>query len=195
MPIFHEWARNGVQTDPSISRIAFYAAMNKDPTHTIGILKDAWAKSTSDDEKDNLLNALTVTNDEETIRRLVAFNFAPSSSADSVPVSDMSALLMGFRYNTVGRHIQWQYVKDNWDAFLDKVSNWNKLSRYIGIILAGFTSKTAVQDLDTFFQDKDTKCFSRTLQNAKEGILSRASSREADSETLRQWLTDNNYMA
>lgn len=193
MPVFNQWAEKGNDMDPSVRRIAFRAAMQKNPAGTFSVLQAEFAKSTSTDVKSSILAALATTDDEEIIRQLVAFNFAASSSAESVSPSDMSVVLAGLADHPVGRHIQWQYLKDHWDAFTSKVSNKDMLYWYIQTIVSRFGTKEALEDIDSFFENKDIESFAQSLEQSKEGIRNRISYRERDSELLKQWLIDNGY--
>lgn len=185
---FNDWADKGTDIDPNMRRIAFRAAMKKDPAHALPILKSEFAKASSSEIRNTMLLAIASSDDESTLRDLVAFNCSAS-----VPLMDMETALFAMANHPIGRHIQWAYTKEHWNACTTKIGDPLVLDQFMQVGMMGFSSEDVVADMDAFFADKDTESFSQSLQKGKEEIRTRAAYRKRDSDLLKQWLVDNKY--
>ena len=159
------------------------------------MLKKEWLNTTSIDGKLLALGAMAVAADEKVISsQIVPFNFNKEPPSDSVPAVDMHALGMGLAGNPIGRRVQWEFMKNNWDACVAKLSNPIVLDRFVRVSLGNFTDEAKVDEIEKFFADKDTKSFDRTLETVKDKIRGRAAYRKRDAAGLREWLGANGYL-
>ncbi|KAK0388040.1 hypothetical protein NLU13_4284 [Sarocladium strictum] len=193
---FNAWAENP-DANPiyaSIRGSVYRSGLEKDPARAVELLKKEWFNTKSVDGKLVCLSVLGLCKDTDLLKKsIIPFNFNTTPASDSVPSADMHALGNSLAVNRVARPIQWQFFKDNYDAAISKLGNPIVVDRYINISLSKFTSLDDVQDIETFFKDKDTKSFDRTLETVKDKIRSRAAYKERDAAALKEWLGANGY--
>lgn len=179
----------------SVRGSVYRAALEKEPERTVKILKDEWFNTKSVDGKLVCLSALGLVKDPEIVEKsILTFNFNTAPAHDSVPSADMHALGAMLGANTVARPIQWKFLKENYDAAISKLGNPIVVDRYMNLSLSKFTSLEAVEDIEAFFKDKDTKSFDRTLETVKDKIRGRAAYKKRDSAALKEWLAANQYI-
>ena len=190
VPVFTEWAQNNTKIDPSMVRIVFRAAMQKDAMGTSSILKSKLADPSAPDELTGfVLFALAGADDKGILQDVVAYNWSPA-----VPLLRMQIVLFALVDHPVGRHIQWAYTRDNWEKCVAKVKDPQILDQFVQVTMQGFGSEEVIADMGAFFAGKDTEGFKQSLERGKENILARASYRRRDSESLKQWLVEEKYM-
>ncbi|KAG6024767.1 hypothetical protein E4U41_001688 [Claviceps citrina] len=179
---------------PSLRLPVWSAAVKNDTARAVEILKREWFTTKSIDGKLLCLNALSAPEDEQILKDLVAFNFNTGPPDNANNAADMHVLGMGLGGNPVGRRVQWEFMKANWDACVAKLGNPIVLDRFVRVSLGGFTDGAALEDVEAFFADKDTKSFDRTLETVKDKIRGRAAYRARDGDGLREWLGGNGYL-
>lgn len=96
--------------------------------------------------------------------------------------------------HAVGRALQWEFMKSNWDAAVAKLGNPIVVDRFVGLSLKTFTDVAVLDEIEAFFKDKDTHSFDRTLETAKDRIRGRAAYKTRDAAALKQWLSTNGYL-
>lgn len=188
-PMFQDWAENGTEIDSSMRRIAFQAAMSKDPDGSFHIIKEAAIKMDSSDTKRDMLRALVATDNKENLEGLPALNM----SAD-VGSQDIAMILFALSAHPVGRYAQWEFIKIAWEPIVDGIGDPGLLNHFLRIALEGFSTEAIALDVDEFFAGKDTAAFQSTLDSAKEQIRALATYRSRDSDALRKWLRDSKYI-
>ncbi|KAI8683556.1 Aminopeptidase [Fusarium keratoplasticum] len=180
---------------PAPLRVAVWrAAIMKDPARTVEILKKEWFNTKSIDGKLLSLSVLGSVEDADLLtKEIIPFNFNQSPPSNAVPSGDMHVLGNSVASNIIGRPLQWEFMKTNWDAVIAKLGNPVVVDRYIKISLGAFTDVSVVDDIEKFMADKDTKSFDRTLGTVKDKIRGRAAYRERDAASLKEWLGANGY--
>ena len=193
---FNAWAEDP-EANPiyaSIRGSVYRSALEKDPARAVDLLKKEWFNTKSVDGKLVCLSVLGLCKDADLVKNnLLPFNFNTTPASNSVPSADMHALGNSLAVNRVARPIQWQFIKDNYDAAISKLGNPIVVDRFINLSLSKFTTLDAVKDIEEFFKDKDTKSFDRTLETAKDKIRGRAAYKERDAAALKEWLVANGY--
>ncbi|KID96705.1 Peptidase M1, alanine aminopeptidase/leukotriene A4 hydrolase, partial [Metarhizium majus ARSEF 297] len=194
---FNAWHENAEANPlpPSLRLPVWRAAVKKDTARAVEILKNEWFNTKSIDGKLICLNALSAPEDEQILKeQIVSFNFNESPPSNAVNAADMHVLGMGLAGNPVGRQVQWAFMKANWDACVAKLGNPIVVDRFVRVSLGGFTDVSAVDDIEQFFKDKDTKSFDRTLETVKDKIRGRAAYKKRDAAALKEWLGGNKYL-
>ncbi|KAG8413539.1 hypothetical protein J3459_015283 [Metarhizium acridum] len=194
---FNAWHENAEANPlpPSLRLPVWRAAVKKDTARAVEILKNEWFNTKSIDGKLICLNALPAPEDEQILKeQIVPFNFNESPPSNAVNAADMHVLGMGLAGNPVGRQVQWAFMKANWDACVAKLGNPIVVDRFVRVSLGGFTDVSAVDDIEQFFKDKDTKSFDRTLETVKDKIRGRAAYKQRDAAALKEWLGANKYL-
>ncbi|KAK1727724.1 peptidase family M1 [Colletotrichum acutatum] len=182
---------------PALRTPVFRVAIKNDTARAVEALKKEWFTTPAIDGKEICLSNLGFVRDEDIIKNnLLPFLFnksPPAPASDSVPSADMHSLGSALAGNSVARQIQWDYVKNNWEACLAKLGNPIVVDRFIQVSLGKFTDFESVKDIEAFFADKDTSAFARTLETVKDKVRGRAAYRERDAAKLKEWLVANKY--
>lgn len=180
---------------PSLRAAVWRAAIIKEPAHTVEILKKEWLNTKSIDGKLFSLSVLGTVKDADLLNsEIIPFIFNQSPPQNAVPSGDMHVLGASVSANIVGRPLQWDFMKKNWDAVIAKLGNPVVVDRYINISLSRFTDTSFVDDIEKFMADKDTKSFDRTLRTVKDKIRGRAAYKERDTAVLKEWLGAHGYL-
>ncbi|OAQ69696.1 aminopeptidase 2 [Pochonia chlamydosporia 170] len=194
---FNSWHENAEANPlpPSLRLAVWRTAVKKDSARAVDIIKNEWSNTKSIDGKLICLNALSALEDQQVLKEnIVPFNFNASPPSNAVNAADMHVLGMGLAGNPVGRQVQWTYMKENWDACVTKLGNPIVVDRFVRVSLGGFTDGSVVDEIDSFFKDKDTKSFDRTLETVKDKIRGRAAYKQRDAASLKEWLGANKYL-
>jgi len=194
---FDAWAENQEANpiQPSLRASVWRAGVQKDPARAVDILKKEWFNTKSIDGKLFCLSVLGLTKNADVLQKsIIPFNFNTSPPSDAVPSADMHVLAGSLSNNVIARPMQWEYTKKNWDAIVAKIGNPIVVDRFVNVSLSRFTSEDAVADIDSFFADKDTSSFNRTLSTVKDKIRGRAAYKQRDAANLKEWLGSNGYM-
>lgn len=121
------------------------------------------------------------------------FAYAPGPASETVAKDHMRNFHTRMALNPIGRHAAWRWMKDHWDQVAQKL-NTDLRSYCLKADFHCHASRADVDDIGAFFKDRETGVSEQFLATSKEAILSRSLFRERDSEELRQWLRDNNYI-
>lgn len=161
----------------------------------VDVLKNEWFNTKSIDGKLLCLSVLGLIKDTGLLRTsVIPFNFNTSPPSNAVPSADMHVLAGSLSNNYIGRPLQWEYIKANWDAIVAKIGNPIVVDRFVNTSLSRFTDTAIIDEIDAFFKDKDTTAFNRTLQTVKDKIRGRAAYKARDAATLKEWLSTNGYI-
>lgn len=194
---FNAWVENPEANPihPSLRASVWRSGIQKDTTRTVQILKKEWFETKSIDGKLFCLSVLGLAKDPEVLKSsIIPFNFNTSPPSDAVPSADMHVLAGSLSANVVGRPLQWEYIKNNWDAIVAKIGNPIVVDRFVNVSLSRFTDEAILAEIDAFFKDKDTSSFDRTLRTVQDKIRGRAAYKKRDAAGLKEWLRANNYI-
>jgi aminopeptidase N len=194
---FNAWVEDPEKNPihPNLRVSVWRSAVDKDPARAVEILKKEWFNTKSIDGKLLCLSVLGLVKDTNLLKsEVIPFNFNKSPPSNAVPSADMHVLCGSLSNNYIGRPIQWEYMKNNWDAIVAKIGNPIVVDRFVNSSLSRFTDVAVVEEIDLFFQDKDTTAFNRTLQTVKDKIRGRAAYLARDKDVLREWLSTNGYI-
>jgi aminopeptidase N len=194
---FSTWAENPEANPiyPALRGSVWRAGVEKDPARAVELLKKEWYTTKSVDGKVFCLRALAAVKDEELIKSaIIPLNFNTEPPSNAVPSVDMHVLGVGMAANTTARQLQWEFMQKNWDAIVAKLGNPIVVDRFINVSLRSFTDESAIDEIDAFFKDRDTKSFDRTLGTVKDRIRGRAAYKSRDTASLKEWLNANGYL-
>lgn len=164
------------------------------PAAAVEILKNEWRTTTVVDGKETVVGVLGHTGDLEVVKSdVLSFLFNTSPPNSSVDSFDMMFMGLTLAENHVARPAVWEHMQNNWETTVAKLGNPTLIERFVGIALKKFSDVSVIEQINTFFQDKDIKAFDRTLETAKDHIIGRAAYKARDAAALKQWLTSNGY--
>ncbi|OPB39679.1 Aminopeptidase N [Trichoderma guizhouense] len=193
---FNAWVENPEANaiPPSLRSAVWRAGLDDNAVRNVEVLKNEWFSTKAIDGKLIALAALATVDNADIIKdNLIPFNFNTSPPQNAVPAADMHVLGGNLALHAVGRNLQWEFMKNNWDLAVAKLGNPIVVDRFVGLSLKTFTDAAILDDIEQFFKDKDTHSFDRTLETAKDRIRGRAAYKKRDSEALKQWLSSNGY--
>ena len=96
--------------------------------------------------------------------------------------------------NPVGRRLTWEFVKKHWNFFYSRYGLGGGISLLGRVVSTGcqeFTEDRDAEEVQSFFTDKDTSTFDRTLQQSLERIRMNAQWLGANRQAVSQWLKNN----
>ncbi|KAI0202573.1 peptidase family M1 [Astrocystis sublimbata] len=199
LSLFDTWVSQGTTFHPSLRTVVYRTAIKTKPAEAVKVLKKEWNNGSSIDGKEVCLSSLGQTKDTELIKsELLSFLFdisPPAPASESVPSGDMHSLGSSLAVNSVARNIQWDYMRENWSKLTTKMANPVVLDRFVKISLNKFVDVKYVAEIETFFADKDTSSFDRTLEQVKDAVRGRAAYYTRDANVLREWLGANGYIS
>jgi hypothetical protein len=193
---FNAWVENPDSSaiPPSLRGAVWRAGLDDNAARNVEVLKKEWFSTKAIDGKLIALGALATVDDADLVKNnLIPFNFNSSPPQNAVPAADMHVLGGGLAAHPVGRAIQWEFMKSNWDLVVAKLGNPIVVDRFVGLSLKTFTDDAILSEIEEFFKDKDTHSFDRTLETAKDRIRGRSAYKSRDSAALKQWLSSNGY--
>lgn len=194
---YKAWAADSAANPlaPTLRQPVWLAGMIDNPDEAVQRLKKEWWETKTPDGKQASLIALGKCPDLETVQKHIVpfiFNMTPESNA--VPSVDMHWICMSFTNNAKTRSAFWAAMRDNWDGVVAKLGgNPIILDRMVGRTLCNFADASMPDEVATFFKDKDTAAFNRSLASAQDHIRGRAAFRSRELAPLQTWFAANGY--
>ncbi|CAG8795835.1 15968_t:CDS:2, partial [Dentiscutata erythropus] len=153
------------------------------------ILK-AYRETNTADQKLAALTGLGFAQQEDLIKRALDF-----SISEEVKNQDIIYAFAGLQFNRKSRRALWKYVKENWELFHERyVKSLNLFGNIIKSSVGAFSSDADIKDIENFFSNKDTKEFSRPLQQSLENIRVNTAWLTRDKKDVEDWLRANGYL-
>ena len=146
-------------------------------------------ETTANDIRERLLTAMCKVQTSELVSNLLDFSFS-----DKVATQDIHYGTAALAANAAARHVQWEYVKTNWDMIVKKIGgNLQVFDRYIQYVIGRFSSLEAERDITEFFKDKNTAGYDRGIVQKLDVIKGNAKYKERDADLVLEWLKTNGY--
>ncbi|TLS25061.1 hypothetical protein PpBr36_07516 [Pyricularia pennisetigena] len=190
---FKNGDKSAVHADLRVT--CYRAAILSDPATAVQILKKECAETKAVDGREVCLGALGHVQDAAIIKD-VLLPFLFDVSPDAVPPADVHIMAAALSANRVGRPLLWERLREDWENSVVKKLGGNPIlvDRLVKSSLGRFTDAKAVDDIEAFFNNKDTSGFNRTLETVKDKVRGRAAYKERDAQALKQWLKENGYL-
>lgn len=180
--------------EPSLLYIIWGAAARASPKELVPEYVNRWQESTSNEMKLRLVRAMGRVNDKDVIRdAILPFCYGTTPEDRVLRPTEMTALVSTLAYNSAARPVQWEYIKSHWDAIVAKLGTPEAVSRVLAACLPAFPDAAAIEDIETFFADKDTNGYTTALATAKDVILNSSRVRERERASLAAWLDEQGY--
>ena len=94
----------------------------------------------------------------------------------------------------MARDILWQYVQEHFDEIREKYgTNALIFDRLLLMSLRMFSQRDKADEIEGFFETRDTRGFERTIGILGDTIRGRADYRGRDGETILEWLKAGGY--
>ncbi|KAJ6781498.1 hypothetical protein PWT90_06314 [Aphanocladium album] len=181
--------------DPSMLYIIFGAAAKESPKEVGPELINKWQNATSTEMRARFVRAMGMIQDPEVIRdHILPFCYATTPPERVLKPTGMRALATYLAAESSSRQLQWDHVKANWDAVVAKMGTAEALSTLVNSNLVSFSDAAAVEDIDTFFADKDTNGYATIIAKCKDTVLNVDRFRKRERASLAAWLREQGFL-
>lgn len=182
----------GEEIDPSLKSVVFDAVIsNPDATEEeFDFVYNTIKTSKTVDGVELALGALGTATNPKLIQKALGLILDPS-----IKIMDVSFVVIPLSSNPKARWAYWNYIKENYDAIYTRL-NANRIvfDRFIKYTLGKFSSDEAYEDIKSFFADKDTKSFERSVDQVLDGIKTGSAWVSRDKEDVKEWLSTHKYI-
>jgi len=149
-----------------------------------------WHEAPTADERNTCLRVLGRAKSPELIKRTLEM-----ALSGEVKMQDIYMPIGGLRSHTEGINKRWEWLCDNWTEIVKRLPpSLTMLSGVVSLCAGGFTRHEHLEKVQTFFKDKDTKGFDRSLEQTLDSIRAKDSWLNRDAEDVKSWLQENGYL-
>jgi len=146
-------------------------------------VKKRYLESELHQEKLRALRALGATKDEALIKEVLDMTFS-----DAVRLQDAFYAVAAAASSVKGRELAWQYLQDNYEAFLAKFKGSSFLfGRIISSIASGFVSFKKAEEIEEFFKSHEAPGAERSVEQTLERIRANTAWLERDGDDVRSF--------
>ena len=183
------YIKNGTPIHPSLRLPVYRIIVTEDGEEAYNSLKQEYASTTSIDGKEICLQAMGRVQSPELAREFLNFQFS-----DKVATQDVHSGSIVLAANPKTRDVLWSYIKEHWSIVHKKLAgNPVVLDRYLKQSLSKFTSLEVDEDIQKFFETKDTKGYDRGLVQVSDTVRSNAGYKDRDEKLVLEWLETHGY--
>ncbi|KAI9290700.1 hypothetical protein K502DRAFT_326607 [Neoconidiobolus thromboides FSU 785] len=148
-------------------------------------IKKLYIETDAPDQKLSALRALGYTRNPELISE--ALNYGIS---DQVRNQDIIYIFSSLGANTASRRASWSFIKSHWGVLEERYStNFAILGNLLKYTAGKLSSEKDAEEVESFFNGKDTKKVQRPLQQTLESIRSSAQWLSRDNAKVSEWLS------
>ncbi len=162
---FDTYLKDGSTLHPDLRGLVFSLAAQGGDDTTYDALWELEKQADLQEEKIRLLLALArFTQPEllqETLRRALS---------DDVRSQDTISVITSVASNLRGRHLAWQFVKNNWDEFDRRYGDGGFGLMRLVSICSNFVDADKLAEVETFFQEHPAPAAERTIRQALERV-------------------------
>ena len=138
---------------PNIRGSVFTIVLKHGSEKEYNVVLDRFFNAPTSDEKTTALRCLGAAEDPALVKRTLDL-----ASGDQIKSQDIYMPLGGLRNHPTGIDARWNWVKSNWDAIYKRFPPaLGMLGTVVQLCTASFCTEEQLKDVQTFFQDKDTK--------------------------------------
>lgn len=195
----HSMATQGnpeeLSVDPAVHFLVWGIEAKRSPKTAVPSLIERWQQSKSAETRQYFLKSMIMAPDEEVIKNeLFPLCYGTEPEERVLKPSDMLYFAICLASSAVARPLQWEYIKENWDAFAAKMGPPDRIGRILTAALPRFSDNAMIEDIDRFFADKNTTGYAKALEKAKDAIGSVSRYCKREREPLAAWLKEQGYM-
>lgn len=170
----------------------FEIAVRSGPSQNHARVKEMYENSQrwrlSEDHRLAALGAMGCTGDEDQMRETLTY-----ALSDHVLPQDLN-IIIGFMVtaNFQSKRVLWRWLCQNYDNIVDRLGECSAL---LGIVVTSvigdFSSAGMATEIETWFVDKRTAAFDRSLPQCMETIRVRDAWFQRDNDDVIEWFTNN----
>jgi aminopeptidase N len=187
---FTAW-KSGDETaiHPNLRQIVFNLAVSKGGDEEYSVVKQEYIKTTTVDGKEICLTALGKTTDITKAKETLAF-----ATSEDVATQDAHTAIISVAGNNKARNAAWEFTRDEWARVSKRLGGTGIVQdRWIKFGLASYSDHDIEKEIGSFFKDKDTSAFSRSLVIVSDTIRGYANYKARDEKVLLEWLGAHGY--
>lgn len=184
--------KSGEDIDPSLRSVVFSAVISDSNAteEDFDFVYDTIKSSKALDSNEIALSALGTATNPTLIQKALGLILDPE-----IPIMDVSFVSISLASNKKARWAFWEYLKANYDAIYKRLNANNIVfDRFIKFTLHRFASDKAHDEIASFFADKDTSGFERSVGQVLDGIKTNSSWVSRDKDDVKDWLTAHKYI-
>lgn len=160
----------------------YRAVVNNADDETFETMLQLYRKSELHEEKDRILSALGVVRDKRLLTKLLDM-----SVSDEVRAQDTMYVFQSTCWSAESRDHAWQYIKDNWAAFNNKLSPI-LLMRIIKWTSEEFVTNEKALEVEQFLEQHPHPIWERPVKQSIEKIRMNAEWLQRDGAAIEQFL-------
>ena len=175
---------------PNARSAIFRIAVGEGSRAEYDAVKAEFGSTTSVDGKEIALQAMGRVQNTELAREYFDFLF----SSGQVARQDIHTGATALAANSKTRVAQWDCIREQWEKIHEALSgNMVMLDRFVRVSLNKFADREVGREIETFFKDKDTRGYDRSLGVVRDTIATNAGYKERDEGLILEWLTARGY--
>ncbi|KAK2794815.1 Aminopeptidase 2 mitochondrial [Onygenales sp. PD_10] len=176
---------------PNIRGSVFDIVLRNGGEKEYNVVLDRYRNAPTSAEKNTALRCLGSAESPELIKRTLDLCLS-----EEVRAQDIYMPLSGLRNHTAGVTARWEWLKANWDAITKRLPpSFSMLGSVIQLSTGSLCTEAQLNDVETFFKNKDQKGFDRSLQQSLDSIRAKAGWLQRDRQDVETWVKDNGYIS
>lgn len=113
---------------------------------------------------------------------------------DIIKAQDIYIPMQGMRAHRRGIERLWRWLTENWDEIYKLLPpGLSMLGSVVTLASSGFTKQEQKNEVEKFFQTKDTKGFDQSVAQTLDIITAKSNWSTRDGDVIAQWLKKNDY--
>lgn len=113
---------------------------------------------------------------------------------DIIKAQDIYIPMQGMRAHRRGIERLWRWLTENWDEIYKLLPpGLSMLGSVVTLASSGFTKQEQKNEVEKFFQAKDTKGFDQSVAQTLDIITAKSNWSTRDGDVIAQWLKKNDY--
>ncbi len=167
---------------PDLRGVVFSLTAQQGDTDTYNKLWELQKSAESQEEKVRLLISLTRIPDPELISDVLQ-----RSLTDDVRSQDTVSVVGAVSANPKGKELAWNFLKDNWDTFMDRYGHGGfMLMRIVGLP-RGFTTREKLDEVREFYETHPAPAAERSVRQTIEGLELNVAWVERNKDDVAAW--------
>ncbi len=174
---------------PNLRQTIFNLAIVEGGDEEYAAVKQEYFNTTTVDGKEICLSALGRTPSIRKAKETLSF-----ALSEDVAPQDAHTVVTSIAGNNKARNAAWEFTRDEWTRVNKRLSVTTVVQdRWIKFGLANYSDHEIEQDIASFFKDKDTSAFKRSLVIVSDTIKGNADYKARDKKVLWEWLEAHGY--
>ncbi|XP_076040625.1 aminopeptidase N-like isoform X3 [Oratosquilla oratoria] len=192
--LFKMWMENpnNSSISPNLKSVVYCTAIKHGDKEEWDFAWNQYQASNVGSEKAKLLSAMGCTKKIWLLSRYLDIAFTPNLG---VRKQDASSVFRSVAYNSVGRYLAWDYLRDQWERITDYFGMFKSLGDVIEAASNDFNTKLERKELIQFRDEHKDKLGTakRAIEQAIERTSNNIAWKDANHATIEKWLTDNGF--